>query len=82
MFAGAIFISHSAKFVWVKTSKSIIFEKLSGRLDSKIEKKAIPFLILWMISMLMSLMNVFSNCVTFLKVSLTAKYRLNPVNTK
>lgn len=38
-----MFMSHSAKFVWVKTSKSIIFEKLNGILESRIEKKPIPF---------------------------------------
>lgn len=37
-------MSHSAKLVCIRMSKSIILEKLSGILESRMEKKPIPFL--------------------------------------
>ena len=41
--AGVMLMSHSAKFVCVSTSRSMMLLKLSGMDDSRIEKKPMPF---------------------------------------
>jgi hypothetical protein len=42
IFAGAVSMSHSAKLVCIRTSKSIMFEKLIGIVDKSIPRKFIP----------------------------------------
>ena len=57
--AGNILISHSAKIVWISTSKSIIFVKLIGMLDNKTEKNPNALYKKWISSLM--LMTYYSN---------------------
>ena len=66
-------MSHSAKFVWVKTSRSIMFEKLNGILERRMEKKPMPFSMYSVVLPSLILIICYSNDVTLKNLSLLAR---------